>query len=431
MLDFFTPKNLRNKDLFLKFLAFGFIATNERAQTNIEWFSQCKLDGQKFLADGEWLSASPQKINIMLSKLLKQIILEKLVELDNENIVTMGLSSGLDSRAIFSLLPKDRIPAYTYTFGHTGILDFDLMKKLRELNNIEINIFDLYQLNWGLEEYQENVLNTQDYPLHPRVMVESQLKKQYPHRSEVHSYDMHLTTAINEKKGASWQQAITLFCQSNNPFKMQEVIGSNQVVVLLPDKPLISDTVLPFNRQLDFSFRQAQRVRPQDSNTTKYALPYEDYRWIGFWLSRPVTDLREQRLWISFIKSLQSNILFDVNNSNAATRQELRKDQIALVYGSHLYSYWYWRYMLQLFRLKKPEPVNPTQHFHIFSTYNSNESFRNMVQEAIKRLRARCIIYPSFIDNVFQQFQAGHSTAAAMLKGLVSVDILLETEILN
>ena len=424
MSDFIISRKLQKNDDFVRFLAFGFLATFERARSSLEWFAQCKLEGQKMLAEDDWLTLSAQETKSKLSDLLRRIILEKLDGLMGDREVTMGLSAGLDSRAIFAHLPNEGDPVVTYTFGHPGTRDFDFMKKLRERESIPNILIDLHQFQWDLEEYQGNMLNTQDYPLHPRVMVETHLKKQYPLRADIHGYDMLLTKTKPGTGRSNWQESKISFCQNNDTFGLQASIGQDRVARLLPEKPSMSEAVLSFHRQLDLSFRQAQRIRPLDSRAIQYVLPYEDPRWIGFWLSRSSPELADQRLWIEFIKDLKNDVLFDVNNSKAKTRRDLKRDQNALVYGISV-PYQKGSRALNFLGLKK-HGTSKGRHFHLLSTYRLNKSFHGLVQESINRLKGRNVFQLSFVDGVFTNFKAGDLNAADTLKGLVSTDIMME-----
>jgi hypothetical protein len=390
----------------------------------LEWFAQCKLDGEKMLADDHWLALSPQETNAKLSQLLKQIILERLDGLIGERAITMGLSSGLDSRTIFAHLPNEGRSVITYTYGHSGTRDFDFMKKLIARGNIQNILIDIHELHWDLGEYQENIRNTQDYPLHPRVMVEARLKKQYPLRADLHGYHLLMTLADPGMRSSNWREAKGYFCQANDPFGMQALVGKEQVRGLLPDKPFMPESVFPFSRQLDLAFRQAQRIRPVDSPAIQYILPYEDPRWIGFWFSRSFAELDGQRLWIQFIKELKNDVYFDLNNSKVRTRREFKKNQNFLVHGISVL-YQKGSPVLNLLGLKKSEPSRG-RHFHLLSTYRSNKSFHGLVQESISRLKGRHVFHSSFIDDAFRSFEGGALNAADTVKGLVSTDIMME-----
>lgn len=400
---------------FLQYISFGMIATIEKARDGIE---QIINQREKAIKELNLASAdiSPDELKNFISKLLNRIVTDNVGKIPNNAPVTMGISSGYDSRAILAVLNKHQVPITTYTFGQEGNLDFDFAKKYYSKQEYKHLLFDTSKMDWSLEEYEKAIINTQNYPISPQVIVAHKLSCDFPFRYEIHGYlNGSLTgNTIPSGQSMSWKTALDMFCEKNNPFRLQDVLGEGIRYYFLPDKPFLDNKVLSYDRQLDLSFRQLQRIRPVDSVETKYILPFEDYRWAGFWLTRPFQDIAGQSLYIWFLKNFDTEVFFDLKNTDSKNRNSMRKHRIQLMYGEN-----------------KPvpsiaRPKNPTAHFCLFTCYLNNESFRKMLSQSISRLKGRKIFDVSFIEDAFQRFKSGDENAAAIVNGLVSVDLMLE-----
>jgi hypothetical protein len=80
---------------------------------------------------------------------------------------------------------------------------------------------------------------------------------------------------------------------------------------------------------LDFGFRQAQRVRSGITGAYRDCIrPYEDPRWVRFWLQRPFADRLGQRFYKAFLRSAFPTIFADGEEQSRAApgkRPLLRK----------------------------------------------------------------------------------------------------------
>ncbi len=426
---FLSSRGFGREERFLFYLAFGIVANREQAKKIVDRMAQYRALGIKMFAQGRDLSQyPPAELYTMIRELLKEIVLDKLRHHESDLPLTMGLSSGYDARAIFYVLKKYNVPVFTYTYGQAGNLDFDFIKLLCDRCGISNFFIDTSTVAWSLDDYQANINNFQDYPLSPRVVADWVLKGSFPNRIEIHGYlNGILTKSDDLEPSETWEEATEKFCKKNNPFNLQEHIGPELVRSLIPIKPFVDQEYLSFDRQLDLSLRQEQRVRPISNNHTRYVLPFEDYRWIGLWLGMPYEDLYGQRLYLDFLKSLKDNIFFDLNEAGAvADRASIKRYNIRKVYGD--------KYPLRLNPGQQSgfvRPSQPTAHFCLLTCYLNNQSFRNMILESVNRLKGRQIFNNSFVDDITRRFEAGDASATKTLNGLVSVDLLIETGIFD
>jgi hypothetical protein len=357
--------------------------------------------------------------------------MDSLKEKVGKKPIYLGLSSGYDSRAIFSIVRETDIPILIYNYGMEGQLDFDFVHLLAGKENFDCQFIDTSKLQWSLKEYEKNIHSFQDYPLSPRVVVDRILKKQCPARFEIQGYlNGNITGQGAYAQSENWEAAIAKFCKRNDRFSLQEILGRKAARSLLPPTPLIAPTILQFDRQLELGYRLRQRIRPISNKTTAYILPFEDSRWVGFWLERPFTDIRGQRLYLSFLKDLRNGIFFDLASSKTMNSRAMRQHRIGLVYGTRYYQNF--RSLASKLGLtsKSKLPNNPTHQVPMLVHYRNNQNFRTMIQKSTSRLEGRNIFDPAFIEGVLAEVEKGNESAGSKLRGLVTTDILLETGIL-
>ena len=74
----------------------------------------------------------------------------------------------------------------------------------------------------------------------------------------------------------------------------------------------------------------------------------------------------------------------------------------------------------------KTTPTSPTAHFCPLACYKNNHSFRHLVEQSLRRLRARQVFARSYIDQTMRRFENGEAESDRWLRGLISTDLALE-----
>src|SRR5690606_7216364 len=116
----------------------------------------CTL-GNKIFERRKGVHYPPVELYPIINKLLKDIVLKRIKSIEDKRPLTMGLSSGYDSRAIFYVLKKFNVPVFTYTYGQAGNLDFDFIKLFCDRYGISNFFIDTSTVAWSLDDYQANI----------------------------------------------------------------------------------------------------------------------------------------------------------------------------------------------------------------------------------------------------------------------------------
>ena len=409
--DFLRSRRRARDPRFLQLLTFGMLLDPAAFTRAVDWAEACRSTwGTQDLTHDE------------LSWLLKQVVGDA-IQRCGPRPVTLGLSAGYDSRPMLWALWELGLQPQTYTFGQVGNLDFDLVKLLADRLALETEFIDSNTADWPLEQFDWYAQSAQDLPISPRVLAERHLDDLVPGRIDVHGYLNDALTGGTRPRGPvdSHQLAITEFVNKNDFFGFQQLMPEGLVERLLPSELVDPDRPLSSYQQLDIGYRQAQRIRPVTAGSHTFAFPFEDPRWVGYWLTRPEPEIAGQRSWLRFVRHLGGALLFDLEPFEALPRKDLRRRRLGLVYGGQGQTG-----LVDVTSSQRILPANPTQHFDLRACYRNNHSFQDLVGSSIRRLRGRRIFVTSFIDDVMSRFREGEDEAAKMMNGLLTADIAIE-----
>jgi hypothetical protein len=354
-----------------------------------------------------------------MDTLFENVVLDSLKDVGGGTL-TMGLSAGHDSRTILHYLRRSKINVCTFTFGQVGNADFDLVQALSDRLQLDHVMVDTSETEWRLEWFDEVTPCIQDLPVSPRVVAGQLMDQRYPGRIEVHGFggDPLTDRPPPAKTPSDWAGAVTAFLAKNDTFALQGLMPDSGRS-LLPSTPFVAESALSYDLQLNLGYRQAQRIRPMRVAESRYRFPFEDPRWSGFWLNRSAPELAGQTLFIGLLRYLRSSVYFDLEACRGDTRDEVRRNRLAMLYGTK-------DAPLPVGDSTKVLPRHRTAHFCLFACYRNNPSFAAMVDQALKRLRSRGVFDPSFIDGVEQRFRNGERGADKQLNGLMTTDIAIE-----
>jgi hypothetical protein len=416
--DFVVDKRLMRNERFLQFLAFGFCFNHERAKDALDWFVGCKEDWVRAGQEKIYLGLPPDDQNAFIAELLERVVKDAVARIDPARPLTMGISAGFDSRLLLHFLRKAGLRPSTYTFGQVGSFDFDFMKVLSRRMGLDTEFCDTSEMEWSWE-LERKAMSRQILPISPRILTMELMNRRYPNRVDVRGYlgDVLTGSKTSKSEPASWAAALTGFSNNNDTFRWQSLVP---IANMLPGDAFVDANVLAFDVQLDLAYRQSQRIRlEQEPRLGNFIFPFEDARWVGFWLSRRRKHLAGQRRYINFIRSLGSEIFYDLQECSETSRRPLRQERMEKLYGAN-------RTLVHQARAAKAMPKSPTEHFCMFACYKNNASFRHVVEQSLRRLRARDVFTRSFIDQTVRNFESGEVQSDRRLRGLVSVDLALE-----
>lgn len=336
---------------------------------------------------------------------------------DAASRVSLGLTGGFDSRPMLLAALDAGLRPYLYTFGQAGLVDFDLVSFLTERLSLGVHVIDTSTMTWSLEELEEDAATTSDLPLSPRGIVANIVTRAIGPRRDLHGYLNGALTGNTRSKSATPGSAIDEFVHKNNPFKLHAVAPPDRA----PLRDLVADTApsLDDYSRLDLGFRQAQRIRLPAARGARPVFPYESAEWVGYWLTRGVEAVREQRRWIRFIGTLDADVFPDLDGLEYEPGR-LRRDRLRRIYGHGATPP-----MVSPPRDGIVLPRNPTTHFCAYSCYRNNASFRRVVDTSLARLRRRRIFPWRLERHIIRRFHAGEAKSADQLKGLVSIDIAI------
>jgi len=419
----------RKNERFMRFLAFGADFELDGVNAWVEWFAESKEkhDPLKGAVIGE--DVQYQEALTTLRGLLESIVVSAFSKAGGKP-VTMGISAGFDARTVLALAGQNARRLKCFTYGQPGNLDYDFSRLPVERTGVEHVLVNTAEAEWSLDAYEATVGGFQDYPLSPRVLAATLLNQCHGSRYEIHGHLNGVLTGpvIRGKSSEIWEHAVEAFTAKNDTFAFNGLLGSGYVRTLLPRRPFMESQRLGFDRQLDLGIRQSHRIRPVDSPATTYLLPYEDPRWVGFWLGRNMAGAELEGLFMDFIQTLSKEVFIEFDRPHA-DRASARQRRFELTYGPS------WQKVI-----KGPmaagsgslrAPCHPTMHFCLSACYANNPSFRKMVDTSIERLKKRGIFREAAIDSAMTGLGRFDRNAGRRVNGFVSCDILLETGILD
>jgi hypothetical protein len=421
--SFIKSRRLRNDHRFIQACAFAMNFSHAEAQKAIQWANDCRLSWLKGGSEEAWLALQDANRLDFIQDLLEDVIRGAAGQINSGRPLTMGVSSGYDSRTILCFLRRIGIIPDTYTFGQIGNLDFDYVSLLSRQESLETRIFDTSELEWNLEALDSHACHSQDFPVSPRVPADATLDAAAPCRLEIHGHLGDSLTGIQQNLDDTWEMALRLFCNLSNRFKLQFLFTPDELADFLPARPFVDSTSLAYSRQLDIGYLEHQSMRPLGSPSADYILPFEDPKWVGFWLNRSPAETAGQSLWLRFLQSLGASEFAEFRGTRIRTRSAARTRMAEFLYGTENT-----KGKIDLSSADKVLVSSGGLHFCLFACHSNNAHFRKMVDRSIERLRRRGIFQHAFIDGVTRNFAARVPNSDSMLNGLISIDVMAEAQ---
>jgi hypothetical protein len=416
-------RKFRHNIRFLQTCAFSMPFSVDEAADVIHKIDDYREIWAKDPREGRWLGSDKAGHLVQLREHLDHVVKTALQGRSEDRLLTMGLSSGFDSRAILGSLRRLGLKPLTFTFGQIGSSDFDLVKILSEREKLETSFFDTSEMEWSLAELEAFAHYAPSFVLTPRAAINRSLNQVSELRDEINGWlgDALTNGVPKEVLELSWKDCLPVFCRISNRFSLQCFLPEEEVLASLPQEPLIDVSRISTVDQLAIGFGEWQRFRPIDRPNVKHILPFAQPEWIGFWLNRTPEERLEQSLWINLHLSNDGGEFFELQGHPSLT-----KDEAVELKGRYLYGDGASPGAVDLSQTQKMLPAKHSTHFCAYTCYSNNPAFRNVVETSLARLRKRGIFANDFIDAVVRHFHARSPFVDRMLEGLLNVDIKLE-----
>lgn len=410
---FLTNRAAGNRDL-LRLLAFGIVPDESRARSAVERAETARASwitehGSEALDDAE------------LDALLGDVVRTTIARAEHPLVV--GLTSGFDSRPLLHHLQSLGLSPKLYCYSQPGNIDHDVVMWLDERLGLGVELADTRTIAFSLEIYDAHARTQNPSPLGAGAPGWAWARERFGRSTILHGYLNDTLTGDNREKtqGAAQLDDHSAFMARNDPFGLQSEFDGSVLSELCPSEAVSLDGELDTYTQLDLAYRQENRIKPQPGGPHELLYPFEDERWIGYWLSRPREERRGQRRWYEYVKSLRSPLFADLEGLAHLEAKELRLARKRRFYGHKGASG-----LLDLSTASTPLQREPAHPFDLVAVYAANPSLRTTVAESLKRLRGRGLVYGSVINAVQHRFSRGDHAAGLLVNGLITIDVHAE-----
>ena len=154
--NFVASRRLRDNDLFVQACAFGGMQLDHsKAEIAIHWADACKRDWLKRFEEDSlaWTQKCLPEKTEFVGQLFHRVVhahLDTIRTLGKTTCrLTMGLSSGLNSRSLLHAIRKTSWTPEIFTFGQTGNCDYDFVTHFAERSGLPVRFFDTSTMPWS------------------------------------------------------------------------------------------------------------------------------------------------------------------------------------------------------------------------------------------------------------------------------------------
>lgn len=315
----------------------------------------------------------------------------------------LGLSSGLDSRAVYSalvsLLGENAIDSYT--FGHPGTEDYDRVLKLVTPIPRNHKMLEVSASKWDLDYFDNLVADRADgVAVGLTAFGTSAPPEIRGIRFTGFMGDSISGKKLGDKLTLDWGQAVSKFVRSNQAYKGSLALLSDAYdpVDSLPASPIDASGLMFFQDQLDWCYRQHQRIR-HFVGTTGVATPFTNPSWWkSFALANPAERIG-QRGYRRFLYNSYRHNFPDL----AAGRESIKKIRSKF----------------------QPKSRRIQGHVDLDSLLESNDHFRDFLATSIEHLQNLHLLTWLDWNEIWRAFSEARAHTGRQLYILAALDVNL------
>ena len=187
--SFITSTKFNSNDRFVQACAFGGMQLcHSKARDAIRWADDCRRSWLEVeeMHELSWTRRDQDEKREFIGHLLSDVFQSSLEGVEHHRRLTLGLSSGFDSRTLLHALRGNTGSVEIFTFGQIGNCDFDFVTHLAKEQSLNVRLFDTSDLDWNIRLLDELIHHTHNYPLSPVMMATVLMNEIAPRRIELH-----------------------------------------------------------------------------------------------------------------------------------------------------------------------------------------------------------------------------------------------------
>ncbi len=364
-------------------------------------------------------------------KALKNAISSTIKDCDHEAGHFLPLSGGLDSRAILGGLLENLNPSqiHTVTFGMPATWDFKIGNKVANYAGVRHESIDFSRILWNQSDLETFAARFES----PIPLFECFLFDQIYHQF---SYDMVYWSGymgdplagshLLDTDSPSWDIAIQRFVNRSRYAKSALLVGPEfNPKDLLPALPLMNNSILSYDEQIDFAIRQEgyikQVVMPKNYDVR---MPFLDSHWVDFILTVPREFRIQQYLYKKIlIKAFPVLFALPVKNNQGLPLNALPWQHMKVRISLNLHS------KLRQWFPSANRTVHPAINYIDFNEgLRSKIDLKNVVFNNLNDLKKRQIVDSELIDLLWGRHQKKGINHSDALLLLASLEIFLKSK---
>ena len=346
---------------------------------------------------------------------------------DGEHIVP--LSGGLDSRAILGALLhkglRGNITAVTY--GTPGTWDYEIGKlvaKSLEINHVSIDLNDIpLDTQSLLEMARRDGLRAWLFDCFYNRLIPERFGKDVVYWSGFMG-DPLSGSHLLATDSCTWEKAVLQSIERNSFVRSVDIANPNfDARSALPQLPLLKDSVLSYDEQIDFAIRQESYIRRiVIVDEYDYRTPFLQPEWVEFILSVPRRYRKKQFLYRQILNRAFPHLSSLPTKANYGLPLNIANWKLNLRRG-----FWAIKNAVgNRFAFCAPTPHLAVNYIDFDEAIRQRKDLEELVAENIGDLKRRGILDWIDVEDLWVRHQERSINCADALTLLVSLEIILK-----
>lgn len=348
------------------------------------------------------------------------------------------LSGGLDSRAILAGLIdvgyRDKI--VTVSFGTPGLYDYEICKIVSKKFGVQYKNINLESIIVSTENLIETASNGAAWTFLIDAYYNSLICKEFGKEATYWSGFMggeYAGSHLPLHESSSWEKAKKYFINCNDIVHTVNLTkpGINSVDCL-PEAPLINQSIISYDDQLDFAFRQHNYIKNVVTfNGYKYITPFLNSEWVSYILSLPRKYRVNKYIYKKILlKAFPSYYKLPTENNYGASLNA----SINIIKARHLlnairkrmdnhsninrnYLYYLWNYI---------NIYESGNYINFNNAIRQREDYYELVSKNIRELKKRKLLEWIDVEAVFNSHMSNRANHSSALMVLTALEISLK-----